>query len=126
MSVDQRILRNANSGEILLGRAQMCTSYWCHLRGLQFRRHLPDDAGLIFVTETESIVGTSIHMLNVFMAISVVWLNAERVVVDKKLAKPWRPFYASSAPAMYYVEANVGLLDRVQVGDVLTFDEAAS
>lgn len=101
----------------------MCTSYWCHLRGLQFRRTLPDGEGLLFSTAGESVVGTTIHMLNMFFSIGVVWLNRDRIVVDMKLAKPWRLAYAPQTAAQYYLEANPDILDQVKIGDVLTFDE---
>ena len=124
MSADYRQLRNATTGEVILPRTKWCASYWCHLRGLQFRGNLPDDEGLLFVTRSESIPATTIHMFNVFFSIAVVWLDREGLVVDKTLAKPFRPIYAPSKPAMYYVEANPPLLDRVTVGDTLTFNKA--
>ncbi len=119
-------LRNVDTGEVILPRTRLCASYWCHLKGLQFVRRLPADEGLLFVTNKEGVAHTAIHMFNMFISIAVVWLDAEGRVVDKKLAKPWRPVYAPSAPAQYYLEANVEVLERVQVGDRLRFDESAS
>jgi uncharacterized membrane protein (UPF0127 family) len=122
---DWRVLRNADTGEVVLARAKWCASYWCHLRGLQFVPRLPHSQGLLFVTDRESVVQTAIHMFFMFFAIGVVWLDASGRVVDKKLAKPWRPYYAPAAPAQYYIEANPDILDRVQVGDRLQFHEAS-
>lgn len=121
-----RVIRNRDSGEIVLGRAKWCASYWCKLRGLQFVRSLADDEGLLFVNGGESIVNSSIHMFFMFMEIAVVWLDANGKVVDKKLAKPWRPAYAPQSAAKYYIEAPTSLLDRVSVGDVLSFDEESA
>lgn len=118
-----RILRNAASGEIILKRARWCASAWCHFKGLQFVRHLPEDEGLLFVRTSESIAGTSIHMFFMFFDIGVVWMNKDGVVVDTALAKRWRPAYAPRVKAQYYLEANVSVLDRVRVGDRLRFDE---
>jgi len=123
MSAKWRILRNTETGEVVLERAKWCASYWCHFRGLQLKFQLPSNQGLIFVTGGESRSQTAIHMFFVFFSIAVVWLDASGKVVDKKLAKPWRPYYAPSKPAQYYVEANVELLERVNVGDMLRFDE---
>jgi uncharacterized membrane protein (UPF0127 family) len=119
----RRIIRNAKSNQIVLGRAKWCQSFWCHFRGLQFVRHLDDDEGLLFVTGGESVVNTTIHMLFMFMEIAVVWLDSSGKVVDKKLAKPWRLAYPPASAARYYIEARPALLDRVQIGDVLKFDE---
>jgi hypothetical protein len=52
-------------------------------------------------------------------------MNNEGVVVDKKLAKPWRPIYAPAKAARYLIEARPVVLERVNVGDRLTFDETA-
>jgi uncharacterized membrane protein (UPF0127 family) len=64
-------------------------------------------------------------MFFMFFSIGVVWLDASGKVVDQCLAKPWRPAYAPSVPAQFFVEANPSLLKRVRVGDTLRFDEEA-
>jgi len=118
-----RSIKNAQTNEVVLARAKWCASYWCHFKGLQLVRNLPKDEGLLFVTGSESRAGTAIHMFFMFLSIAVVWLDKEGVVVDKVFAKPWRPAYAPQAPAMYYIEANPSLLERVEIGDKLSFDE---
>jgi uncharacterized protein len=123
MSAQWRILRNAQTGKIVLARVRLCASFWCHFRGLQLVPRLPDDEGLLFVTDRESRTQTTIHMFFMLFSIAVVWLDSTGQVVDKKLARPWRPAYAPREPAQYYIEANPGLLNRVEVGDVLRFDE---
>jgi uncharacterized membrane protein (UPF0127 family) len=120
-----RQLRHTATGAVILPRARWCASFWCHLRGLQFRSSLPEDEGLLFVFDKESRSSTSIHMFFVFFSIGVVWLNAAGDVVDKQLAKPWRPMYAPRSPAQYFIEANPSILDRVAIGDRLQFDEAS-
>ncbi|MBN1964300.1 MAG: DUF192 domain-containing protein [Anaerolineae bacterium] len=119
-----RVLRH-QQGEVVLARARWCASYWCKFRGLMLRASLPPDEGLLFVYRRESVIDTSIHMFFMRFAIAAIWLDAQGIVVDKKLAKPWRPAYAPQKPAQYIVEANPDVLARVQIGDQLTFDEAA-
>lgn len=126
MSSEWRILRNADSGDVILARARLCDSFWCHFRGLQLVPRLPNDEGLLFIYGKESRSETAIHMFFMLFSIGVVWMNASGVVVDKQLAKPWRPAYVPQAPAQYFVEANTSVLDRVQVGDRLKFDEVAA
>jgi hypothetical protein len=125
MSDKWRKLRDKASGEVVLERVRWCESFWCHFRGLQFVRNLPEDQGLLFVTSRDSIAQAAIHMFFMFIDIAVVWIDSTGTVVDKKLAKKWRPYYAPAKAAQYYVEANVSLLDKVNVGDVLIFDEVA-
>lgn len=123
MGRDWRILRNAETNEIVLARVRLCKSFWCHFRGLQLVPRLPDDEGLLFVTSHEGRTHTSIHMFFMRFSIGVVWLNSVGQVVDQQLAYPWRPAYAPKAPAQYYLEANPDVLERVRPGDVLRFDE---
>lgn len=126
MSAQWRILRNADTDKIVLARAKLCISFWCHFKGLQLVPRLPEDEGLLFVTKYEGKTHTAIHMFFMLFSIGVIWLDASGRVVDKKLAKPWRPAYASRAPAQYFIEANPSLLDRVEIGDRLRFDEVAA
>jgi uncharacterized membrane protein (UPF0127 family) len=60
-------------------------------------------------------------MLFVFFPIAVFWLDAERRVVDKTIAKPFRPYYAPKQAAQYFIECSPELLGRVEVGDQIEF-----
>ena len=112
-------------GTVLLKHLKWCENYWCKFKGLMLRRNLPEDEGLLFVYGRESRVDTTIHMLFMRFPIATVWLDKNGVVVDKVLAKPWRPAYAPAQPAQYFIEACPSLLDRVMIGDRLNFEEAA-
>jgi uncharacterized membrane protein (UPF0127 family) len=125
MSEKTRMLRNSKTGEIILKQIKLCDTFWTRFRGLQLVTNLPEDEGLLFVTASESRTNTTIHMFFMFFSIGVVWLDSSGKVVDSCLAKPWRPAYAPRQPAQYFVEANVSILNRVNVGDVLRFDEVA-
>jgi hypothetical protein len=118
-----RQVYNETQNRVLLPKGRWCASGWCHFKGLMMRRHLPTDEGLIFVYKRASRMDTSIHMFFVFFPISVIWLDKEQVVVSVKLAKPWRPFYAPSQPAQYFIEASPHLIDEVAIGDKLRFEE---
>ena len=113
---------NVTHDEVLVPKGRWYANAWDHFRGLMLWRNLPSDEGLIFVYKRASKVDTTIHMFFVFFSISVIWLDAELKVVDAKLAKPWRPYYAPKAPAQYFIEADPALLDKVTIGDQLRFD----
>jgi uncharacterized membrane protein (UPF0127 family) len=89
-------------------------------------KHLPEDEGVLFVTGHEGKAHTTIHMFFMRFSIGVVWMDKSGRVVDMQKAKPWRPAYAPSAAAQYFLEANTSILDRVKIGDVLQFDEIAA
>jgi len=121
-----RVLKKTPSNNVVLKRVKLCDNFWTRFRGLQLVRHLPEGEGLLFVTGSESRTNTSIHMFFMFFSIGVVWLDASGKVVDKCFAKPWRPAYAPRSPAQYFVEANPTILDKVEIGDMLRFDEVAA
>jgi uncharacterized membrane protein (UPF0127 family) len=87
-----------------------------------FRRGLAEQDAYLFVERRESVAQTTIHMFFVFFPIAVVWLDRDKKVVDKVLARPFRPYYAPSSPAKYFIEGHPSMLDRVSVGDPLEFD----
>ena len=115
-----QVVRRA-SGEVLLPSARWCASRLCRLRGLQFRRRLNAGEGLILVKSSDSVVNSSIHMWFVFYPIAAVWISGEGRVTSAQLARPWRPYYASPAPARYVLEASPDFLERIAVGDELDF-----
>ena len=116
-------IRNLRTGETIARSVVRCDTFWKRGRGLMFRSQgtVDRDRVYLFVERRESVAQTAIHMLFVFFPIAVLWLDRERQVVDKVLARPFRPYYAPSRPAQYYVEGHPGLLDRVNVGDQLEF-----
>ena len=113
------MLRNLSSGTALATHVELCDTFLKRGRGLMFRRSLPRDRALLFVHRKESVSETTIHMLFVFFPIGVIWLDTNKRVVDKKLAKPFRPYYAPSGPAQYFVECDPEVLDLARVGDQL-------
>jgi uncharacterized membrane protein (UPF0127 family) len=86
-----------------------------------FRRVLNPGEGLLLVESRASRSATAIHMFFMQFSIAVIWLDGEFRVVDKLIARPWRPFYAPSDPAQYTLEAEPILVDEVNVGDELEF-----
>ena len=114
---------NATTGEDLAPNVVRCDTFWKRGRGLMFRgrRAVAGGRVYLFVEGGESVARAAIHMLFVFFPIAVVWLDGERRVVDKALARPFRPYYAPRKPAQYYVEGHPSLLERVRVGDRIEF-----
>jgi uncharacterized membrane protein (UPF0127 family) len=109
------------TGEVLLTRARWCSSRFCRLIGLQYRRQLTPGEALILVHPTDSVVTSSIHMFFVFFPIAAVWINGQGRVTSAQLAKPWRPYYASPEPARYVLETEPSFLERIRVGDEVDF-----
>lgn len=119
------IVRNLNQPDLSTARVTYCDSFLCRLRGLMFRSRLEPDDGLLLVQgQRDSRVETSIHMLFVPFDLNVVWINTEMTVVDKVIAKSWRPAYFPAEPARYILEIHPGRWDDYQIGDKVEFQNA--
>ena len=102
-----------------------CHTFSSKLQGLMFTKQLDQDAGIILVENQESRVNTAIHMLFMNFDITVLWLNKDLVIVDKALAKRWRPIYMPKQPAQYVVELHVAHFPGFNPGDQLVLTQAA-
>lgn len=120
MSKTVKVVRR-DTGEMLLENVKWCDSWFCKLRGLQFRSGLKPGEALILVHPKEGIRSTSIHMFFVFFPIAAVWIDAQGVVTSVQLARPWRPYYASPTPACYVLETTPDFLNSISVGDEVEF-----
>ena len=105
-------------------RIKYCDTFLTQLRGFTFRPHLARDEGLLLVGTRDSRLDSSIHMLFVSFDLSVIWINSDMQVVDKVLAKSWRPAYFSKQPAKYVLEVHPARWDEFQIGDTVQFKNA--
>jgi uncharacterized membrane protein (UPF0127 family) len=115
------MIKNATRGEVIATKVRWCTTIWTRGLGLMFRPPLREDEAYIFAEGRESRRLTTIVMLFVFFPIAVIWLDAQKKVVDKVLARPFYPYYAPRQPAQYYLECHPNTLQRVEIGDQLEF-----
>ena len=117
-------IKNLNNPKLRPARVKYCDSFLCRLRGLTFRKDLDHDDGLLLVQgKRDSRVDSSIHMLFVPFDLNVVWINTAMVVVDKVIAKSWKPAYLSSQPACYVLEIHPDRWDDYQIGDQVNFQD---
>lgn len=121
MSSTVGVFLKGSTGTAIM-EARWCVSFFCRLRGLMFRRGLPEGRGLVLVEGREGITNTTIHMIAVPFPIGVLWVNGHLMVVDKTVAYPWR-IYAPAKPARYIIEGTPSIIDEVNLGDKLEFQE---
>jgi uncharacterized membrane protein (UPF0127 family) len=101
-----------------------CDTFLTQLRGFTFRSLLEPAEGLLLVGKRDSRLDSSIHMLFVSFDLSVIWINSAMQVVDKVLAKSWRPAYFSRQPARYVLEIHPRRWDDFEIGDGVEFKDA--
>jgi uncharacterized membrane protein (UPF0127 family) len=98
-----------------------CESFLKKGLGLMFTKTLAPNEGLILAEKHEGRLNTSIHMFFMHFDITVLWLDRNQMVVDKALAKKWRPIYLPDKPAQYVVELHKTQFNNFAVGDKLIF-----
>lgn len=89
-----------------------------------FRSHLDINDGLLLVEKRNSRLDTSIHMFFVPFDLTVVWINSNLTVVDKVLAKSWKPAYFPKADAQYTLEIHPDRWADYEIGDKVEFKNA--
>jgi len=109
-------LRQSLPPHILLN-LKVCDTFLTRFRGLMLTKELPPDGGIMLVGEKESKVNASIHMMFMRYDITVLWLDKDRVLVDKVLAKQWKMYYAPKAPAQYILEIHPDRFDDFEIGE---------
>jgi uncharacterized membrane protein (UPF0127 family) len=105
-------------------RIKYCDTFLTQLRGLTFRSQLGRDEGLLLVGRRDSRLDSSIHMLFVPFDLSVIWISSDMQVVDKVLARSWRPAYFSRHPAKYALEIHPDRWGDFEPGDGVEFKHA--
>ena len=105
-------------------RVKYCDTFATQLRGFTFRSSLAREEGLILVGTRDSRIESSIHMFFVSFDLCVLWINSGMQVVDKVLAKPWRPAYFSKEPARYVMELHPDRWADFEIGDIVEFKDA--
>lgn len=94
-----------------------CDSFLCRLRGLMFRSSLEPGQGLLLVQGRDSRMDSSIHMFFVPFDLSVFWINSVGVVVDRVIARSWKPAYFPHLPARYILELHTSRWDDYLPGE---------
>jgi uncharacterized membrane protein (UPF0127 family) len=82
---------------------------------------IPDN-GLLLVEDGDSKLNTAIHMLFMKFDIAAIWINNDLQVVDKILARRWKPIYLPNSPARYILETHPSRLKDFSTGDQLRFE----
>lgn len=103
-------LIDAVTGEVIVANLEVANTFWQRLRGLQLRRRLAPDEGLLLTP------CLSIHTHWMRFAIDVAMLNREGTVLDVlNGVQPWR-WVKGRAKTQAMLEVASGRLDRQLIG----------
>jgi hypothetical protein len=117
------IITNLNQPQSPTIRADYCSSFFCHLRGLMFRQSISSGAGLLLVQKKDDKINATIHMMFMWFDLCVVWINQACQVVDVQHAHRWGIAFTPRAPAAYVLELHTDHLNDFQIGDKVRIDE---
>jgi uncharacterized membrane protein (UPF0127 family) len=115
------MIKNVTTKQVVAAKVKWCSTFLTRGLGLMFHPPLSEDEAYIFAERWESRSLTTITMFFIFFPLAVIWLDGQKRVVDKVLAKPFYPRYSPSQPARYYIECHPRALEKVRVGDQLEF-----
>ena len=121
---DSVYIQNLNKRLDSPARVIFCDSFVCRLRGLMFQRSLASGEGLLLVIARDSRPDAAIHMLFVRFDLAVFWIDSGLRVVDKVLARSWRPAYIPAAAARYTLELHPGRFGDYEIGHQVQFNHA--
>jgi len=95
-------------------------------RGLMFREELGENEGMLFVYEEEDY--RSFWMKNTLIPLDIIFLNAEKEVINVETARPEPNVsdsnlmtYGSERPAKYVLEVNAGFAEDFSVSEGAKF-----
>ena len=91
-------------------------------RGLMFEKPKNFNYGLVFYFGQNSRFLNSIHMFFVHFPICAVFLNNEKIVVDKKVLKPYCPLYIPKKNCNYLIELPKDYDKRIKLNDQLDWN----
>ena len=100
-----------------------CENFLCKLKGLSWKKSLLNNEGLLLVQSKDSRADSSIHMFGMFFDLAIVWINAEKKIVDVKPAYKWRSILFPQNPAQFVLEININRLNEFNKGDIIHFEE---
>lgn len=103
---------------VIASGAERAESLPAKVRGLMFRRELPEGYGLVFPFEEAK--SRTIHMLFVTVPLDVLWLVGDEVTRVERLS-PWTGFGHSIADTV--VELPAGAAEDVEAGDTVEITE---
>ena len=107
-------------------KAEIADTHLKRVKGLMFKKELPENEGMIFISGSEGHHG--IWMMNMSFPIDIIWISKDMKVVDiVKDAQPCGlicPIHTPKEKALYILEVNSNFTQKhkIEIGSTLEFD----
>ncbi len=80
--------------------------------------------GCCWLAAANSRIDAAIHMFFVPFDLAVFWISSAMTIVDKTVARAWRPAYFPARPARFILEVHPAMIAEYEVGDQVQFVDA--
>ena len=111
---------NSTMDKMLIPNVMMAIKEVDKQLGFQFWPELLTGDAILFFFDKEDI--RTMHMHNVAFPLLMVWIDANRKILNMFVAQPSdSQLYSSKIPSQYCLECHPALLSRLQLGDQLKF-----
>lgn len=111
------------TGETVSFKAEVVTSVEDRARGLMFRKHLPEDQGMLFLVDQPMV--QKFWMKNTYIPLDIIFMDSkDRIVhIDHNRQPHDETGMGPEQPVMSVLEINGGLAKRfnIEVGDKAQF-----
>ncbi len=101
-------------------KAELADTPLKQMKGLMFRKSLPENSGMLFIFDKEDYYG--FWMMNTSIPLDIIWINNDMEIVHiEKNVQPCGilcPVYKPNGKARYVLEVNSGFVDKhkIEVG----------
>ena len=104
------------NNKVISDKIKLCNSFFSRFKGLMISRKLKDNECLILKN------ASAIHMLFVFQSIDVVWLNENKIVIDKREnVRSFNFLVKPKVKADYVLELPLGKAKLFKLGNKIDF-----
>jgi len=113
-------LLNKSKG-IDLGKIDLADSFLSRFMGLMFRKD-PEKGLILKLPSSRSRRGSAIHMFFMRFPLDIIFLDADKKIVDMVSIKPWKT-YTPKAPSKYVIELKEDSINKykLEIGDEMDF-----
>jgi len=113
-------LLNKSKG-IDLGKLDLADSFLSRFMGLMFRKD-PEKGLILKLPSSRSRRGSAIHMFFMRFPLDIIFLDADKKIVDMVSIKPWKT-YTPKAPSKYVIELEEDSINKykLEIGDEMDF-----
>ena len=122
---DGDLLTVSLDGEPIAHQVRYCRSAGMRRKGMLWFDSISEEQGALLVMPDnrggKSGLMTSIHMLGVSFPLAIGWIDDRFEIVCARLARPWRPYYASPEPASFVLELHPAHLTMLLVGTAVSW-----